>query len=205
MKRLRKFSILIVLTLLSGTSTFAMEPPRAIDVHGNDWSCSPIHTKFRTLETFVSEDSFEVSGRVPLVVEAARNGGIEVEGSSGTNYRISVCKAVGARDAAEATRRLDSIRVVRDGGRLSIVGPAGDNWTAHVRVEAPRGAKLDLTATNGPIGVERVEDVNLTIATRNGPIDLDGVSGRVRAHAKNGPISLRRGSGQMSLVAQNDR
>jgi len=169
----------------------------------DDWSCSPVNIRFGDLDTYVSEESLDMSGSLPLVVEAARNGGIRIRGTNAANFRISVCKAVGAWDEAEANAKLAGIHVVRDGGKLSIDGPGAGSWVAHFRIEAPRGATLDVSATNGPIGIENLLDTDLTILTRNGPIGLHDVSGKVHARAKNGPISLTGGSGEMDLDADN--
>jgi DUF4097 and DUF4098 domain-containing protein YvlB len=69
-------------------------------------------------------------------------------------------------------------------------------------VHAPKDAFLDLESRNGPIDVGGVSGT-LKARAINGPVSMSDSSGVVEAHTTNGPISFSGGGGDVRLNAQN--
>jgi DUF4097 and DUF4098 domain-containing protein YvlB len=127
----------------------------------------------------------------------SRHGGIAVHQGTGNQHEITLCKAVPASEASE----LAAIRPVVSGSSVEVVGPDG-TWVGYLIVRSPRGSRLDLSATNGPIQAEDI-DGRIAMSTMNGPISLRDVVGDITARAQNGPIELRGGAGAVLLETQN--
>jgi hypothetical protein len=85
---------------------------------------------------------------------------------------------------------------------VTVEGPASKEWVAYLIIQAPRGAVLDLTSTNGPIGVSELSG-SIEARNVNGPLTLTGVNGQVHAEVQNGPITVNGGGGDFKLSAQN--
>lgn len=139
-----------------------------------------------------------------LEVVSSRNGGIHVQGWNRDEYSVTACMAAGGDDANQAKAILDQLKLAVANGKVTVEGPASQQWVAYLIIQAPNGAVLDLAGVNGPVGVS---DFSGTIAARNqnGPISFDDVNGQVRANVQNGPISVRGSAsgGDFKLSAQN--
>jgi len=137
-----------------------------------------------------------------LTVQAQPRGGIHVQGWNGDSYSIKACLAAGADDPSEARAILDQIKLTVQDGLVKLDGPTGQGWIGFLIIQAPMGAALDLSSTNGPIGVRGFSG---TIKTHNvnGPITLSDVQGKIRADVQNGPIDVDRSGGDFNLSAQN--
>ena len=72
----------------------------------------------------------------------------------------------------------------------------------HFIVRAPRGAGLDLEASNGPVSVRGISGAVVARA-ENGPLAFEDSTGRIQAETKNGPISLKDCSGTVQANAVN--
>lgn len=138
----------------------------------------------------------------PLRVEAPENGGVGVSGWDRNEYSIKVCKAAIASGGASAEEKLRQIRLVISGGHVTVTGPSGGDWVAHLIVRAPAGAGIDLSTTNGPIDVRHVSG-KIHARSENGPIAIRDISGDVRAETQNGPIDFRGNRGMLRLRAEN--
>ncbi len=137
-----------------------------------------------------------------LRVDASENGGISVSGWDRNEYSITSCKAAidsGGQSAAENLRR---IHLVIAGGRVSITGPEGSDWIAHLIIRAPAGADIDMASTNGPLDVRHVNG-KIHAHSENGPVAVKDISGEVRAETQNGPIDFRGSRGNLRLRAEN--
>ena len=142
-------------------------------------SCADIHVSFDDRDAVYAEEraAIPASGR-PLRVEAAENSGVFVREADRADFDVVLCKAAPTDEA------LSQIALTRSGDQVSAKGPSDEEWTGHLIVTAPRGASLDVSASNGPI-------------------TLLGLSGRVQARTQNGPISARATTGQLDLEAEN--
>lgn len=131
-----------------------------------------------------------------LKIEAPRNGGIYVSGGRGAAYSVTACKAAQFEDSFRG------LRVDVRGNEVTASGDDDSNWVVYFLVTVPRGADVNLRATNGPI---TIRDVNGTVVAHalNGPISARQSSGNLDLDTQNGPISLHGGSGSVKLNAQN--
>ena len=146
--------------------------------HDDPRSCADIRVSFDDGPAERAEETVSIPGGGLLRLEAAENSGIYVRESDRADFEVVLCKA-----AVEASS-LSAISLSRSGDRVSVSGPSGDDWAGFLLVTAPRGASLELNAFNGPIG-------------------LNGLSGRVTARTENGPISASRSTGELDLEAEN--
>jgi len=138
-----------------------------------------------------------------LRLEAARNGGIAVVGWERNDILIKACKAAGSASEAEGKRRLDQIRIQVAGGTVSATGPADEGlWVVHLLAFVPKGMKLEMDATNGPVSLRKFEGA-VNVRTVNGPISIHRSSGDIVARATNGPVSLSGSSGNIHIEVQN--
>ena len=138
-----------------------------------------------------------------LRLEAARNGGIAVVGWERSDILIKACKAAGGGSEAEGKRRLGEIRLQAEGGRVSATGPEDEGlWVVHLLAFVPKGMKLEMDATNGPVSLRKFQGT-VNLRTVNGPISIRRSSGEITARATNGPVSLSDSSGNIRLEVQN--
>ena len=137
-----------------------------------------------------------------LRVEPPRNGGVHVQGWSGSEYSVTACLAASGETAAEAKALLDQLKLSVVDGRVVLDGPRPEGWLAYLIIRAPNGVSLDLSGKNGPISVS---DFTGTVQARNmnGPVTLRNVNGQVHANTQNGPIDVTGSSGDFRLSAQN--
>ena len=169
----------------------------SIDTKRGVSTCGDVRIRYDTREAERAEESFTVPGSAePLRVRLPENSGIQVTGGNGDGFAITVCKAARHADSLEA------IHVSADGSGLAFRGLSSGDGMVFLIVRAPRGAALDLEAKNGPIGVQGISG-RVTARTTNGPISLQDCSGPLDANAVNGPISLERCSGTGEARAVN--
>ncbi len=138
-----------------------------------------------------------------LAVDVGPNGGIQVEGWSGTEIRVLARIQTRSGSEAAAAELADEVEVLTSAGELRADGPrtrGRESWSVSVRVQVPVGTRLDLRSTNGGINVRGTEAA-VTARTTNGSIQLAGVSGPIMARSTNGGI---RASLAGSLRLQDD-
>lgn len=164
-------------------------------------SCGDVEINFHGYQTVRSEESLSVAGQA-LRVRAPHNGGISVQGENRSDFAVTACKAAGADSDAEGERILQQISVSASGNELVVNGPSDGRWVVYLVIAAPRNASMDLSASNGPIGVTDIAG-RLDLRTTNGPISLNRIGGQVEAEAINGPISFSGNGGSLRLNAQN--
>lgn len=163
---------------------------------GDAGDCSALNVRIDGERAAVVAEDVPFHGSALRVRAEEGRGGIRVAGSRGGTYAISVCKAVASGvDPA-------SVRTVLSGNEISVTGPEGDRWAAWFLISAPRGASLDLRASNGPI---TIADFHGTIDAEavNGPVTVKNSSGTINAATINGPVTLKGGSGNVKLQATN--
>lgn len=165
--------------------------------------CSDIEVEFDHQEALRSEDRLEIPASGTLQVILEKRGGVRVQGSTGANYGVRVCKAVAAQYANEASSMFSQIRASLEGRTLKVTGPSGvDGWIGYLIVDAPRGASAQIEATNAPISIRSVSG-NLAATAVNGPISVKDSDGVIEARTKNGPISFAGSEGEVNLTAVN--
>lgn len=174
---------------------------------GGPTTCDALRVTFDDEPAVRAEEELPVSSLRSLNVKSDQNGGIHVVGSNDSRFAVRVCKA------AAFAEDLGSIRASLSGNTVTASGPDNSKWVAYFIVQVPRGAKLDLSTHNGPIGLHHVDaDVNaravngpisikdttgtIDADTTNGPISIGGSSGTIKANASNGPISVKLDGGE---------
>lgn len=141
----------------------------------------------------------------PLEVRPDANGGVRIERGGGGEFAITACIGAGAQSRADAQAAADSVRLEINGNRVRVTGiddRSVRNWSVQLIVLAPDGAAIDVTTSNGPIGVSGLSGT-FTLRASNGPISLSGVEGEVKANASNGPISIEGGRGTFDVETAN--
>lgn len=171
-----------------------------LSVSIDDWEdvrdCSALHVRYNDRVIPVIEENVPVSSFRSLKVRSDRNGSIRVVGSTSSTYAVKACKASGLGNA-------NDIHVNVNGNEVS--ADRADNDTRSIvyfLVFAPRGATLDLDATNGPISVDGVDGA-ITAHALNGPIAVKASSGTLDINTQNGPISFAGNAGNVKLRATN--
>jgi hypothetical protein len=182
MLRAAGFAALVALAL--GPSVF--EQSRAIDLEAAD--CSRFNATFDRYPTAraVRHATVPVSGG-RLDVRPDGNGGVTIEGGSGSEYSITACVSAGAPNAADAQAAAEGVRLRLEGNHVSATEPPDArtaSWSVQFVIEAPRNA-------------------DVSVVTHNGPIELSDVSGRFDVHAQNGPISVHGSQGDIDVETQN--
>lgn len=192
---MRRLTLVLGITFLAA-SALAHGPD--MTVHNDEarfGDCSSNRVSFDGQRADIERQEIPAAGLRGLRVRNG-NGAISVRG--GNAWSIVACKA--AEDAA-ALRAID---VRLSGNELSASGPRGDDsdWTVFYYITAPRGADLEVDATNGPVSLRDLSGTT-TVRAKNGPLSLRNLSGRVDAQTANGPVSVTGGSGDMKISATN--
>ena len=94
------------------------------------------------------------------------------------------------------------MKVRVNGDNVTTTGPSGRQWVVYFLVEMPRGAKIDLGTTNGPIQVRGV-DGNVLARAENGPVSAKESTGTIYLTTQNGPVAFSGSSGEVVLRTSN--
>lgn len=169
---------------------------------GEGDTCADYRDSFgRETKTFSAEESLTYSGRA-MNITAARNGGVTLRKSTTGSFTVLVCKSVGALDASAAAPRLASIRAQERGGNLTVDGPDGGSWVAHLIVGVPDGSSVEAHGQNGPVSVRGV-DGRVSADVVNGPLAITDTRGSVKARSTNGPLTVNGVDGDLDGAVQN--
>ena len=161
-----------------------------------------------TAEQVVSR-SFEVSATPRVVVETF-NGSIEITTGTGNTVKADVTKRGAGSTQSAAQDDLKSIEVVmtQDGNTVRILARRTDqkfntgNSGAPAVVQVPAGAILELSTSNGHLGVTGLTG-NVTARTSNGRIDVEGSQGRLKLDTSNGNIEVKSNSAVLTAQTSN--
>ena len=138
-----------------------------------------------------------------LQVDPGSNGGVKIEKGTGSAYSITACIGAGAPTIEEAQRAIQGAQISTVGNRVTVTNVEGvKNWNVQLIVEAPAGAQIEAETRNGPIGITGVEG-RISARATNGPIGIKDVVGQVYARAQNGPISVSGSRGDFDVETQN--
>lgn len=161
----------------------------------NPGRCEDVRVLFDGQPAARAEERITVPGR-SLRVESARNSGVHVREADRADFEVVACKA------APAGEDLSGIALKRDGDAVTVTGPADDDWVGYLLVVAPRGASLEISASNGPIGLLGLSG-RVVARTRNGPISVRDSGGDLDLHAQNGPIEFEGAGGKLRMRTEN--
>jgi hypothetical protein len=126
-----------------------------------------------------------------FVVDARENGGVVVRGWSGDSVLLRAVVNTKAESEAAAAALAKEVRVVTE-GTIHAEGPAttrGDSWWVTFELYVPRRSDLTLDTRNGPISVRDVTG-RMQLRAVNGPLALARVGGDVHGRTTNGPIHV---------------
>ena len=165
------------------------------DDDGPITDCSQIRVRYEDRDVPMITEVVNVGSPRTLKIRSDRNGGIYVAGGSG-GYSVKACKA-------SALGNVSDIHVSFAGGELSSDRSESNSSVVYFLVSAPRGASLDLSASNGAISVDSLVDATVVARAQNGPISLKDSSGSLDLSTVNGPIAFAGDSGSVKLRAQN--
>jgi DUF4097 and DUF4098 domain-containing protein YvlB len=166
--------------------------------------CSDLRIRFDERDAVVrSEERMLTKAEAPtLEIRPHTNGGVQIVGWEKDTYSVTACKAASG-SGADAEKTLSQITMSIDKGKISTQGPGyDDDWTVYLLIRAPKSAVLDLETKNGPISLYDV-DGKLTARAQNGPISLKNFSGEADITAVNGPISLEGSNGNVRVHTEN--
>lgn len=127
-----------------------------------------------------------------LAVDGGQNGGASVRGWDGGDIRVSARIQAHAATEEEAREIARQVTVRTDGGSIRATGPEqgrGRSWAVVYDIQVPRRQDVSVTAHNGPVSVEGVSG-RMTLRAQNGPVSLRRVGGAVNARVQNGPLSV---------------
>jgi hypothetical protein len=169
--------------------------------------CSDLQMNFDGEKAIVKSEEKTLSrAEAPtLRVHAETNGGVQLQGWDKDSYSITTCKAA-SPPQSEAEVLFSQIHVSIQGGDVSVSGPSRsghrDQWSVFFLIRTPKGATVDLDATNGPISFYGV-DGKVTARAINGPISIKDFSGDAEVNATNGPISVSGSRGNLRIRTEN--
>ena len=138
-----------------------------------------------------------------LQVDPGGNGGVKIERGAGSAYAITACIGAGGATREEAEQAMRGVQLSTVGNRVTVTNAESvRNWSVQLIIEAPAGAQIEAETRNGPIGIDGVEG-RISARATNGPIGIRDVTGQVYARAQNGPISVTGSRGDFDVETQN--
>jgi hypothetical protein len=196
------------LLALGFTSARASRHHHSVSISGSHRQpaadCSDVRIRFDDRDAVVrSEERIVTKAEAAVLqVHPHSNGGVQVVGWDKEAYSVTACKAA-AGSGDEAERILSKISMNIEHGRVSTDGPGDEEaWTVELLIRAPKAASIELDTRNGPISLYDV-DGKLTARAQNGPISLKNFSGEAEITAVNGPISLEGRNGNVRIHTEN--
>jgi hypothetical protein len=130
-------------------------------------------------------------GGGPLRVEPGANGGVAIVGWEQSRVEVHARVVARARTEAEAAELASEVDVTLN-GVIEAEGPSNDrgrNWSVSFLVYVPAASDAEAETRNGPLSVTGVTG-RLRLDAQNGPIRLRDVGGDVVARTQNGPLSV---------------
>jgi hypothetical protein len=192
----------IVLPLMMDAQTRRSSRSTNIDANGPVTNCGDIHVTYDRRPAITEETDMTLQpSQVSTLRVQLSNDGIYLSGWDRPDYSIMTCKAVPDDDPMSAST-LHEITTSNANGQITVNGPGGRDWVANLIIMAPRLSTLDLQTRNGPLQLRDLAG-KIQLAASNGPISLNNVGGIVQATTVNGPISVKGASGDQKLTASN--
>ncbi len=126
-----------------------------------------------------------------LRIDGGLNGGIRVEGVSGSETRVEAIVTIHDRISRDRAAELASrIEIIADGETIRAEGPdRGSGWSVSFRVSVPHNSDLDLRTHNGGVSIEGI-DGRVEFDVLNGGVKLREMAGEVRGHTTNGGLNV---------------
>jgi DUF4097 and DUF4098 domain-containing protein YvlB len=190
-------SFAAVLTLLAG-------PVRAQDTDddGDDWlaRCQRWENHGSDRENFCEQRETRIARPSLLSVDGRENGGVSVRVWDGADVLVRQRIQAWASTRAEARSVASAVRVHTAGGEIHADGPETgrrQGYSVSYEIFVPRRMDLRLVTNNGPVAVNGVTG-RMEIRAHNGPLALRNLGGDVHARADNGPLAVVLGGSSWS-------
>lgn len=167
--------------------------PAAAQDDGDDWAerCRRNEHGWRNnRETHCEVRETRLRALSELRVDGRENGGVEVVGWDRSEVLVQARIQTSAPERGDAQAIARNIRVETAGGVVRADGPSTDDrrhWSVSYRVFVPRRTDLAVDTRNGPISVRDVSG-RMDLQAHNGPLTLRNVGGQVRGRTHNGPL-----------------
>jgi DUF4097 and DUF4098 domain-containing protein YvlB len=127
----------------------------------------------------------------PIHVDARPNGGVRITGG-GQGVSGSARLQAQADTEADAQALAGQVVIATSGGILRAEGPKpanGRSWSVSFVLSVPQQSDIEVECVNGPVALEGVSG-RIRATTTNGPVSLKDLGGSVQAHATNGPVTV---------------
>jgi hypothetical protein len=144
-------------------------------------------------EMFCEVRQFTVAAAGTMTVDAAPNGGINVEGGP-RNDVLVLAKVVAQAETQQRARQIaGAVNVSAAPDKVSSEGPSGlgrrEGWSVSYRLAVPTISSLSLKTTNGGISLRDV-DGQIDFKTVNGGVKLTNPAGDVKGRTNNGGVDV---------------
>lgn len=174
------------LALMAGLAWPGLAAQTAVSAQDRDW-CADAGDRGNDDEVFCEVREVQAGRLSELRATSNPNGSIRVSGGNRQDVliRARVTAHADSMDGARAIAK--DVRVTMDGGNLRTDGPTTRNrryWSVSFRIETPR-------------------NIDLTLESSNGSLDLSNVNGRVRAESSNGSVRLTDMAGDVRVSTSN--
>jgi hypothetical protein len=188
-KRLGLFVFAFAVSALAGGARPLAQQASAA---GDDWCRGENWGRDREGVCEVREYSL-LAGASSIEVDAAPNGGIQVQGGSRGDILVRA-KVVATASSQERAREIAAaVRVDAAPDKISADGPRGlernEGWSVSYRLEVPRQSSMSLRSTNGGISIHDVEG-RIDFRTVNGGVTLSRLAGEVKGRTSNGGLTV---------------
>lgn len=128
-----------------------------------------------------------------VTVDAAPNGGIQVQGGSRGDILVLARVAATAETEARARDIAAGVHVEATSAKVSATGPGGldrgEGWHVSYRIAVPAQTSLSLQSNNGGISIAGVNGL-IQFQTVNGGVKLANVAGDVTGRTTNGGVDV---------------
>ena len=151
-------------------------------------------------ENFCEQRETRIAAPSRLSVDGRENGGVSVKAWDGSDVLVVQRIQAWAPSREQARSVASGIRVHTAGGEIYANGPEmgrRQGYSVSYEIFVPRRMDLRLTTNNGPVAVNGVTG-RMEISAHNGPLALRELGGDVHARADNGPLSVVLGGSRWS-------
>lgn len=179
-------AVIVVGTIIISVPSGAQQRDRDDDVRGG---CSDRWNGDDDQARHCEERESRLRAGGAYVVDGRENGGVAVRGWEGDSVLLRAVVNTRAASDAAAAALAKEIRVVTD-GTIHAEGPPttrGSSWWVTFELYVPRRSDLTVDTRNGPISVRDVSG-RMQLRAVNGPLVLRRVGGDVRGRTTNGPL-----------------
>jgi hypothetical protein len=164
------------------------------DDDGENWvaRCERWNSHGSGRESFCEQRETRISAPSLLAVDGRENGGVSVKAWNGSDVLVRQRIQAWAPSREEARQVASAIRVHTAGGEIHADGPDNERrrgYSVSYEIFVPRRMNLRLVTNNGPIGVNGVTG-RMELRAHNGPLALRELGGDVHARADNGPLAV---------------